>query len=695
MGQRVTDRVLEEIRSRTDIVELVNSRVALLRAGSSFKACCPFHKEKTPSFHVNPARQSYHCFGCGVHGDAFKFLMVTDGLGFMEAVQRLAERAGVKLDLETDYAAVERERLHAIHAELAAFYRRCLLQTAEAEAARAYLASRKLGDEVAERFGIGYAPRGADVLLRWGAKHGFAAEALVGAGLLAPSNDPGRPDDYYDRFRGRLMFPIADAQGRVVAFSGRILDPKAHPAKYVNSPETPIFVKSRILYALDKARATIVRSPRREALVCEGQIDVIRCHAAGFDTAVASQGTAFTRDHVEILKRYADSVLLVFDGDAAGRKAALRTGGLFLECGVPVRVAALPPGDDPDSLIRDRGPDAFRARLDEAVSLTAFQVRVLREEERDPEAVDAVSRVSRAVVESLAPCPNAVLRSHLAQEAAALLHLPPAAVEEELDACRRRLAARPPPRAEPGVRSAEGGHATPDTRHPTPDPGPRPPALSAAEHDLCELLIHHGDDDAVAELIELYLPPEKLAHAEARAVHAQWQADRKGHVRPGGAAHDLQGVETAAGDRGVRRLISRGHSRVESAREATPRDAVAEVLGALWAGWLKAERAALMSRTELEAERRRLEIVVRLKALRQPKDQTRCLDPQEKQLWQEKLFQALAVEMSRLRGAEAAAESDKPDRSGKSDLSDSAAPAAAPTPAPKAEAEDWLAEGPP
>jgi len=196
MGQRVTDRVLEEIRSRTDIVELVNSRVTLRRAGSSFKACCPFHKEKTPSFHVNPARQSYHCFGCGVHGDAFKFLMVTDGLGFMEAVQRLAERAGVKLDLETDYAAVERERLHAIHAELAAFYRRCLLQTAEAEAARAYLASRKLGDEVAERFGIGYAPRGADVLLRWGAKHGFAAEALVGAGLLAPSNDPGRPDDY-------------------------------------------------------------------------------------------------------------------------------------------------------------------------------------------------------------------------------------------------------------------------------------------------------------------------------------------------------------------------------------------------------------------------------------------------------------------------------------------------------------------
>ena len=270
MSQRVTDRVLEEIRARTDIVGLINARVPLRRMGGSFKACCPFHKEKTPSFHVNPARQTYHCFGCGAHGDVFKFLMTQDGLGFMDAVRLLAERAGVALAIETDYAAEERNTLLTIHAEAAAFYRRCLLQTPEAAVARSYLASRKLPDEIAERFGIGYAPLASDTLLRWGEKHGFQPEMLVAAGLLAPPNRPERPDDYYDRFHGRLMFPICDMQGRVVAFSARVLDPKSHPAKYVNSPETPIFVKSRVLYALDKARSAIVKNPRREALVCEG-----------------------------------------------------------------------------------------------------------------------------------------------------------------------------------------------------------------------------------------------------------------------------------------------------------------------------------------------------------------------------------------------------------------------------------------
>ena len=622
MAQRVTDRVLEEIRARTDIVGLINARVPLRRVGSSFKACCPFHKEKTPSFHVNPARQSYHCFGCGAHGDVFKFLMTQDGLGFMDAVRLLAERAGVALAIETDYAAEERNALLAIHAEAAAFYRRCLLQTPAAAVARDYLASRKLSDEIAERFNIGYAPPAPDTLLRWGDKHGFKPEALVAAGMLAPPNSPDRPDDYYDRFHGRLMFPICDVQGRVVAFSGRVLDPKSHPAKYVNSPETPIFVKSRVLYALDKARSAIVKSPRREALVCEGQIDVIRCHSAGFDTAVASQGTAFTKEHVELLRKYADSVLLVFDGDAAGRKAALRTGALFLEAGLPVRVAALPPGDDPDSLLRDKGPDAFREVLDSAVSLTAFQIRALSEEERDPHAVDAVNRMSKAVFETLAICPQAVLRSHLLQEAAELLHLPPGAMEEDLEALRQKIASRPPPpalRSGSGTVRQSGGEAVGPSDCPTAQPPNRQTGaaivFSEVELRFCELLIHQGEEQEVAALVEAFVPPELLAHADTRALYEAWRRMR--HGEPESLTRLSEN-----GSEGVRRMLNklvRSDPRMAHAREATTREAAQEIIARLWLARLKVEHRALAESNDPLEEHRRLEIKLRLKVLERPK----------------------------------------------------------------------------
>jgi len=617
MSQRVTDRVIEEIRSRIDIVDLIGARVTLKRASGSYKACCPFHKEKTPSFHVNPARQTYHCFGCGAHGDVFKFLMTQDGLGFMDAVRLLAERAGITLDVETDYAAEERNALYALHTELAAFYRRCLRQTAEAEPARQYLTSRKLSEETAERFNIGYAPTGGRILQRWGEKHGYKLEALVAAGVLAPPNSPDRPDDYYDRFRGRLMFPICDVQGRVVAFSGRILDPKSHPAKYVNSPETLIFQKGRILYALDKARAVIVKNPRREAIVCEGQIDVIRCHAAGFEAAVAAQGTAFTPEHVELLKHYADSVLLVFDGDAAGHKATLRTGALLLGAGLPVRVVDLPPGDDPDSLIRDQGPDAFRALLETATSLTAFQVKLLRSEERDPEAVDAVSRMARTVCETLAACPEerAVLWSHLLQEAAAGLHVPLTAMEQELKTARLRLAAHPPPR--------ERSAAAPAAMTPAPGILPAPPALSGGasadavsdtQLTLCELLIHHVDDSDVAGRLERSMPPESELHPQVRAVLEAWRAMRHGD--------DLAFARLAEhADEGVRKLacrVMRSDSKIAFARDSNSAELAEDIVTALWVERLQAESARLTGSDDLAEVRRREEIKQRIKRLRMP-----------------------------------------------------------------------------
>ncbi len=588
-----TDQTLEEIRQRVDIVELIGTRIRLKRAGAVYKACCPFHNEKTPSFVVTPARNSYHCFGCGAHGDVFKFLMQMDGLPFPEAVRNLARQTGVPLDERKDPQSDLRQGLWRLHAELAQFYARCLVESKQALVARKYLAARRLDEATVKRFGIGYAPMGRQTLQKWAAKHDFTLDGLVAGGLLVPPREERPDDDYFDRFRGRLMFPIRDAAGRVVAFSGRVLDPDSHPAKYLNSPETPIFNKGRVLYGLDLARGIIVRDPRREAIVCEGQIDVIRCHASGFETAVAAQGTAFTPEHVRLLKRYADSVVLVFDGDEAGAKAALRTGRLFLQEGLPVRVASMPPGQDPDSILRDQGPETFQALLDKALSLVAFQVRCLGAAERDPTSVDAVGRISAEVLETLADCSKAVLRSHLTQEAATMLHLPVSALEQDLDGIlsqrderakiRQQVAAASPPPA--GKESAD--------REPAPRPR-KPPrqasvALNPAGVGLCELLVHHSDDESVLGLVRTWMPLGLLFDPPVRAVvTAALEMQRTGN--------DCLSDLASTGDAATKGLMSRlvlGDSRMLSSRDLTPLQAAEDLVARLWIDALKVLRAKL------------------------------------------------------------------------------------------------------
>lgn len=640
MAGKITDQVIEEIRARVDIVELIGARMTLKKSGATFKGCCPFHHEKTPSFHVNPVRQTYHCFGCGEHGDVFKFLEKQDGLAFIDAVKTLADRVGVVLQESTDYNAQNRNLLYAIHAELAAFYQRCLKQTQEAEPARLYLSTRKLTDEVVERFGIGYAPtRPRDAVLQWAKKHNYTPEQLVSAGILSPPNRPDRPDDYFDRFRGRLMFPICDRQGRVVAFSGRILDAHSHPAKYVNSPETDIFTKSRVLYALDKAAAKIVKHPRREAIICEGQIDVIRCHASGFETAVASQGTAFTKEHVSLLKKHADSVVLVFDGDGAGRKAALRTGALFLEEEIPVRVAVLPPGDDPDSLLRDKGPAPFRELLDNAQSITAFQVDTLLKAETQPDSIDAVNRVTRGVIEMLAACPNAVQRAHLLEEAAHLLHLPYSAFEEDLERQREALSrkaayaesfhkekpaaksAQPPrdqtpphpdredrpPLADDGLTPED---AAVDTELPELDePTPEPP--SRTEHLLCELVVEHEHDAEVLDLVERHLPLDVISHPFARALVDAVLAQR--HTGEDRLALLFQSVEPAWKPLFNELLVHK--RKMLSAREMTKAEAAQDLITALWVLRFKEERGRLCATSSPDNDGRRLQLSCLIKQL--------------------------------------------------------------------------------
>jgi len=627
MSGKVTDQALEEIRARIDIVELIGARMTLKKSGATFKGCCPFHHEKTPSFHVNPVKQFYHCFGCGESGDIFTFLMKQDGLTFMDAVRTLADRAGVVIKEEVDFNAQKRSLLYAIHAELAAFYQRCLKQTAEAEPARRYLSARKLSDEVVASFGIGYAPtRPRDALRQWAKKYGYTPEQLVAAGILSPPNKPDRPDDYYDRFRGRLMFPICDRQGRVVAFSARILVPRANTGKYVNSPETDIFTKSRVLYALDKAAARIVKHPRREAIICEGQIDVIRCHACGFETAVASQGTAFTKEHVSLLKKHADSVVLVFDGDSAGSKAALRTGALFLEEEVPVRVAVLPAGDDPDSLLRDKGPSVFRDLLENASSITAFQVATLLRAEERPDSIDAVNRVTRGVLDMLAACPGAVLRTHLLQEAATLLHLPYSALEDDLEkhrAALRQRAAYAEPHA-PSAAVTPGGEdqvplseeslepdGSPDDEEAAPldEPAPEPP--SRTEFLLCEFLVEHEHDAAVLDLVERYLPLDLIPHAFARSVVEALLTQR----RSGG---DRLAELCEATDPVWKPLLGSllaNKQKMLSAREMTKDEAAQDLITALWVMRFKQARGQLSADSSPGNDGRRLHLSCLIKSL--------------------------------------------------------------------------------
>ena len=433
---RSLDEIKDDIKNRLSIVDVVSSRIQLKRAGGTYKACCPFHKEKTPSFTVNPSNGFYKCFGCGESGDIFTFLMKNDGMSFMDALRTLAERAGVVVDIAGSAdGGVAAKRLLSLHTEMAEFYRKCLLTMKSAEVARKYLKSRDLPERICEEFAIGYAPEKPGILEKFAAKNKYTLDEMIRGGFgLAPSDDRSRRDgaNLYDRFKNRLMFPIRDTQGRVIAFSGRLLESDAKAAKYVNSPETEIFKKSATLFALDKAQRHITRHPHREALICEGQIDVIRCHACGFQRAVASQGTAFTEEHARILSRYADSAILVFDQDGAGQKAAVKTGALLSSCGFPVRVARMPEGEDPDSFLRKNPPESFQKLLDESADIVPFQVRYFQTTENDPNSEGAVGRIASQALETIYGAKNQIHKARMLQQLSDLIGIPAEALQAEL-----------------------------------------------------------------------------------------------------------------------------------------------------------------------------------------------------------------------------------------------------------------------
>ena len=481
---------IEQIRLHNDIVETIGRYVPLKKVGGRFKALCPFHKEKTPSFQVDAVKQLYHCFGCGAGGDVFSFVMQYENVDFVEAARILADRAGLAYDPrgmrgDSTMERSEKSDLYALHEQLAAYYAERLAKDSGGESARAYLAQRDL-EAACSDFQIGYAPAQPGALEAWARQAKQSHDLLEKAGVLLPSDRGGKP---YDRFRGRLMFPIRDEQGRVVGFSGRILD-QSSPAKYVNSPETALFKKSRILYALDRARQHMVEA--RRAIVCEGQIDVIRCHLAGFQTAVAPQGTALTDAHARLLKRYADEVILVFDADTAGQNAALRGAEVLLQEGLTVRVAALPAGEDPDTLIVQQGAAAFADLLDHALSLVAFHVQVQRERgELDSDA--GRLRSVRSVLETIQHAPSAVQRESYLREAGELLETS----QDALRADMMKMVRPTPPVSQPSAADRTA------------------PAYPPNELALIELMVAHPE---VWDMVSQHVPPEAITHPISRTI---------------------------------------------------------------------------------------------------------------------------------------------------------------------------------
>ena len=380
-----SDELIEEVRSRNDIVDVIGSYVRLKKKGSTYFGLCPFHNEKTGSFSVSPNKQMYYCFGCGAGGNVFTFLMQYENFTFGEAMQSLADRVGIELPQQEMTSAQRREadrrtRLLGINKEAAKYFY-TLLRSPRGQKAYQYFKKRELSDETMQKFGLGYSNQYSDDLYRYLRKKGYDDDILKDSGLITIDEVRGG----HDKFWNRAMFPIMDVHNRVIGFGGRVMG-DGEP-KYLNSPETRIFDKSRNLYGLNIARTT----RKNQLLLCEGYMDVIALHQAGFDNAVASLGTALTSGHANLLKRYTKEVYLTYDSDGAGVKAALRAIPILKEVGIVTKVINMRPYKDPDEFIKALGAEEYQKRIDEAENSFLFEIRIMQEnyDMNDPESKTA------------------------------------------------------------------------------------------------------------------------------------------------------------------------------------------------------------------------------------------------------------------------------------------------------------------
>jgi DNA primase len=430
MAGRIPQPFIDDVVARTDIVELIGARVPLKKSGREFKACCPFHNEKTPSFWVSPGKQFYHCFGCGAHGTAIGFLMQYEKLEFLDAVADLAQRAGLKMPREAEDARASGSiDLHEITGRAARFFEQNL---ADSPRAQEYVKRRGIDAKTQAQFALGYAPDSWDGLLkRFGAEES-ERQRLLQVGLILERDTRGgeHAAGFYDRFRDRLMFPIRDSRGRVIGFGGRVID-QGEP-KYMNSPETPLFHKGRELYGLYEARQA--RADFKRLLIVEGYMDVVRLHQAGLTYAVATLGTATTQEHLHKIFRISSEVVFCFDGDRAGRQAAWRALENVLSLaqdGRELKFMFLPEGHDPDSLVAAEGAAAFEARLQSALPLSQYLIEQLRPQV-DLSHVDGRAKLAALAQPLFARMPAGIYRELLTDALAAEIRMPAAKLKELL-----------------------------------------------------------------------------------------------------------------------------------------------------------------------------------------------------------------------------------------------------------------------
>ena len=410
------DELIEEVRSKNDIVDVISGYVRIQKKGSSYFGLCPFHNEKSPSFSVSPGRQMYYCFGCGAGGNVFTFLMAYENCSFPEAIKQLADRAGVPLP-EAEYSEEvkkresKRARLLEINKEAARYFY-YLLRDPRGEAGRRYLTGRQLSEETMKKFGLGFASVTSNDLVNYLHTRGYEDELVIEAGLASFDEKYGM----HDKFWNRVMFPIQDINHKVIGFGCRVMG-DAKP-KYLNSPETMIFDKSRNLYGLNFART----SRKSNIILCEGYMDVIAMHQAGFTQAVASLGTAFTAGQANLLRRYTKDVLLAYDSDGAGTNAALRAIGILRETGLRGRVINMAPAKDPDEFIKANGAEAFQERIDKAENSFFFELRIL---ERDYDLGDPASKTAfhREIARKLCSFEEEVERENYVQSVAEKYHI--------------------------------------------------------------------------------------------------------------------------------------------------------------------------------------------------------------------------------------------------------------------------------
>ena len=507
---------IDEVVRRSDITEVVSSYVQLRHRGRTHTGLCPFHSEKTPSFVVYPETQSFYCFGCGAGGDVITFMRKINNLDYVEAVKMLAGRAGMPMPEEDDKAGRLRSRVLAINKEAARFfYEQLNAENDDARAARAYWRGRGLSDSTIRRFGLGFSPNDFGALRRHLRTRGYTEEEMLASGLQKRSEK----GNVYDVFRGRVMTPIFDLRGNVIAFGGRVLGDEK--PKYINSPETLVYKKSKAMFALNIAK----KSASRRYILCEGYMDVISLHQAGFDTAVAACGTALTPDQVRLLGEYADEVVLCYDSDEAGQKATARSLGLFAESPVKVSVLNIPGAKDPDEFIKKYGRERFEALLNGTSNAIEYRLAKVREKydlARPADRVEYIKDAIHLLAGRLTPTEREVYAGRLAEET----DVAKANVMAQLEAAVRANQRRAQRQREKELLSTGAGA---DIKLPYNVPGgEKALGVASAEQQLVAALIR---DPSLIPMAENRVKPEQFLMEDMAAAYAAvLEAKRQGHL---------------------------------------------------------------------------------------------------------------------------------------------------------------------